>query len=112
MIDVVLPQLSSATLRCLADTGTLGNRFGIWVARAAELDLTDAPEQQIGLGGRAITARTITTTLQVGDLAWDAPVSFCEPWPFDFQLLGQEGFFRWFRVTFEAAERFLEIAPA
>ncbi len=37
-------------------------------------------------------------------------VGFCEPWPRgSTQLLGQEGFFRWFEVLVRAADRELEL---
>jgi len=42
---------------------------------------------------------------------YDAPVSFCDPWPFAFNLLGQEGFLRFFRLTLCAADCWLEIEP-
>lgn len=57
-------------------------------------------------------ARTLTVGLRLGSHAWEAPVSFCEPWPWDFQLLGQEGFLRFFRVTIEAAAGRLEVTPS
>jgi hypothetical protein len=42
---------------------------------------------------------------------WDAPVSFCTPWPFGFQLLGLDGFFRHFRVTISAYREWIECRP-
>jgi hypothetical protein len=42
---------------------------------------------------------------------WDAPVWFCEPWPFSFQLLGLDGFLRYFRITLSAYEEWLECIP-
>jgi hypothetical protein len=38
-------------------------------------------------------------------------VSFCDPWPFAFNLLGQEGFLRHFRLELCAAADWLEIEP-
>lgn len=49
--------------------------------------------------------------LSFGESRIDAPVWFCEPWPFAFHLLGQEGFLRYFRVTICAAEGWLECEP-
>jgi hypothetical protein len=37
---------------------------------------------------------------------------FCDPWPWGFQLLGQEGFFRYFRVCFDAADLSMTLEPA
>jgi hypothetical protein len=36
-------------------------------------------------------------------------VSFCDPWPFAFNLLGQEGFLRFFRLVLCGAEGWLDI---
>ena len=59
--------------------------------------------ERVALGGFRTEARTVSVRLTVGDVTWEAPVAFCEPWPLSFHLLGQEGFFRWFRVTVRAA---------
>lgn len=112
ILDVRVSGLPRFGLGCLVDTGSLHNRFAAWVAEAAGLDLSGVPTQSIGVGGRPTIARTVPVTLGVGEVTWEAPVSFCDPWPWDFQLLGQEGFFRWFRVVIEAADRSLEITPA
>ena len=58
-----------------------------------------------------MTARAVSVPLTLGDFSWETTVWFCDPWPFAFQLLGQEGFFRWFSVTIDAADRSLEIHP-
>jgi hypothetical protein len=53
----------------------------------------------------------VNVELQLAEFRWEAPVSFCDPWPFDFQVLGQEGFLRWFVVELDAANRTLQIVP-
>lgn len=111
LVDIEIEGMGPITIVCLTDTGSLHNRFGMWVARLAGIDLSDAESTRIGVGGRPVRARTTVTRLRFGEASWEAPVSFCEPWPWDFQLLGQEGFFRWFRVVFDAAERRMEITP-
>ncbi|MGH8907337.1 MAG: aspartyl protease family protein [Egibacteraceae bacterium] len=111
IVDVQVEGFDRAPLGCLMDTGSLHNRFGAWVAHSAGIDLSTARAESLGVGGRPTTARTVTIGLRVGDVSWEAPVSFCDPWPWDFQLLGQEGFFRWFRVVVEAANRSLELEP-
>lgn len=110
MVDVSIEGLEEASLACLVDAGTLGNRFASWIAREAGIELTSPPES-IALGGRWVLARPATVELTLGAYRWEAPVWFCEPWPWDFQLLGQEGFLRYFRVTIEAANHRLEIIP-
>ena len=42
---------------------------------------------------------------------WEAPVWFCYPWPFGFQLLGLDGFLRYFRVTISGYEEWVECRP-
>jgi hypothetical protein len=63
------------------------------------------------VGGLTATARHARAHLTIAGVRYDAPVTFCEPWPFAFNLLGQEGFLRFFRVTICAAEAWLEIDP-
>jgi len=111
MLDVWVQGIEHTPLTSLADTGTVHNRFATWIARHAGIDLSDVPPESIGVGGRPVIARTVTVGLALGDYAWEAPISFCEPWPWDFQILGQEGFFRYFRVVVEAANRTMDIRP-
>ena len=111
LVDVAVGGLEDASLACLLDTGSLHNRFAMWVAREAGIDLTGVEPLSVGVGGRPVIARTVAVSLTLGDYRWDAQVAFCEPWPWDFQLLGQEGFLRYFRVVIEAAEHRLEITP-
>lgn len=111
VIDVHVDGIERAALGCLLDTGTLHNRFGIGVARLAGLDLGGAPAESLGVGGRSTIGRTVAVGLRLGALSWEAPVTFCDPWPWDFQLLGQEGFPRWFTVVLEVADRRLDLRP-
>jgi hypothetical protein len=43
---------------------------------------------------------------------WEAPVGFCDPWPYGWGFLGQQSFFRFFVVTFRAADWELKVEPA
>lgn len=108
-LPVTVEGLTRAPQLCLLDTGALHNRFGSWVATAAGIDLTDAEEQRIALGGFVTTARSVSIHLAVDDVAWEAVVWFCDPWPLSFHLLGQEGFFRCFDVRIRAARYTVEI---
>lgn len=110
-MPVVIDSVERAPLECLLDTGSLDNRVAGWFARRYGIDLTGAAEEVIGIGGFTTVARTVTTRLSIGGFSWDAPVSFCDPWPLDFQLLGQEGFFRWFEVTIRAADLTIDLEP-
>lgn len=44
-------------------------------------------------------------------MRWVAPVSFCDPWPDPFGLLGLVGFFDAFDVTLQAARQRFALAP-
>jgi hypothetical protein len=88
---------------------TLHNRFGAWVAAAAGIDLSGAEPHRSAVGGFVTTARATPVQLTIGDVVWEPPVWFCDPWPLSFHLLGQEGFFRWFDVRLRAARFTVEI---
>lgn len=111
VVDVGIAHESATAVLALCDTGALHNRFAGWVADLIGLDLEGVEGEAIGVGGQHLLARTAVVSLRIGDVEWEAPVSFCAPWPWDYQLLGQEGFFRWFEVAVRAADRELEITP-
>lgn len=67
--------------------------------------------QELWLGGFRTEARSLPIQLSLEGTIWEAPVSFCEPWPLSFHLLGQEGFFRWFKVTMRAARFVVDVTP-
>lgn len=110
-VPVTVEGLSRAPQLCLLDTGALHNRFGSWLAEAAGIDLSGAREDEIAVGGVVATAKEARVQLTVGDVTWEAPVWFCDPWPLSFHLLGQEGFFQWFDVRVRAARYAIDIAP-
>ena len=101
--------LEGVPQRCLVDTGTATNRFGAWIAEAVGIDLEGAPEERIVVGGVTATAHHARAQLTIAGVRYDAPVTFCDPWPFAFNLLGQEGFLRYFRVTVCARELWLDV---
>jgi hypothetical protein len=111
VVPVQVEGLDSAPQLCLVDTGATHNRFGAWLAEATGIDLTDAPESDLAVGGVLTKARHARADLTIAGVRYDAPVTFCEPWPFAFHLLGQEGFLRFFRLEICAAESWLEIEP-
>ncbi len=49
--------------------------------------------------------------LAAGSYAWEAEVGFCDPWPYAWGLLGHASFFRFFIVTFRAADSEFELVP-
>jgi hypothetical protein len=111
VVPVQVEDLEEAPQLCLVDTGSTTNRFGRWLAEATGIDLSRAPADELAVGGITTTAWHARVDLTVAGLRYDAPVTFCEPWPFAFNLLGQEGFLRFFRVTICANEAWLEVEP-
>lgn len=109
VVPVQVEDLQEAPQLCLVDSGSTANRFGAWLATATGIDLDGAPETELAIGGVVTVARHARADLTIGGVRYDAPVSFCEPWPFAFNLLGQEGFLRYFRTTLCAAEGWLEL---
>ena len=111
VVPVQVEDLEDAPQLCLVDSGATTNRFGLWLAEATGVELAGAPEELVFVGGLRTTAFHARADLTVAGIRFDAPVSFCEPWPFAFNLLGQEGFLRFFRTTICAAEDWLELDP-
>lgn len=111
VVPVQVEDLEEAPQLCLVDTGSTANRFGAWLAEATGVDLERAPETPLHVGGVTTIARHARCDLTIAGRRYDAPVSFCDPWPFAFNLLGQEGFLRFYRVTLCAAENWLEVEP-
>ena len=102
---------------CLLDTGSAGIRMSAELARAAGIPLPDTPSGPdivVG-GGRSQVFETLQTLALRADghtHRWDAPVSFCDPWPHPFGLLGHLGFFDTFDVIFEGARSRFSIQRA
>ena len=115
VLDVWLEGLDLAPLGCLVDTGALRTRFSAELAEVAGIELGDGPRERLVLGGVVVEGEAARVTLRIGTgaeaIAWDAPVWFCDPWPFAFQLLGLEGFLRHFRVTVSGYEEWVECVP-
>jgi hypothetical protein len=73
----------------------------LFVAEAADIDLSSSIEEAITLGGLATGGRSARVTLRIGEWVFEAPVWFCDPWPWDFGLLGVNGFFRYFTIEID-----------
>jgi hypothetical protein len=111
VVPVQVEDLEEAPQLCLVDTGATTNRFGAWLAEATGIDVGSAPEGTLVVGGITTTTLDARIDLTIAGMRYEAPVTFCDPWPFAFSLLGQEGFLRFFRVTLCAAEAWLEVEP-
>ena len=111
VVPVQVEDLEEAPQLCLVDTGATTNRFGAWLAEATGVDLGSAAEGTLVVGGVTTTTLAARVDLTIAGMRYEAPVTFCDPWPFAFSLLGHEGFLRFFRVTLCAAEAWLEVEP-
>jgi hypothetical protein len=110
VLDVVVEGLVEAPLRCLVDPGSIHTLMPTWVASEAGVELKEDEGRRLRLGGGEVMARFARAHLSVAGQQWEAPIGFCDPWPYGWGLLGQQ-FFRFFVVTFRAADWELEIEP-
>ena len=115
IVDVVVEGLDIAPQACLLDSGATAIRFGAHVAQICGIDLSEAPETRLAVGGTIVRALMAEVGLLVKDdiesYAWNAPVWFCDPWAPAFGLLGLAGFFDHFRVTISSYEEWIELTP-
>jgi hypothetical protein len=111
LVDVAVADVDSVLVPCLVDSGALNSLLPRWAAEVAAVDLSGTTERRIGLGGATTSARFAAVTLSTADLAWEASVGFCDPWPYAWGLLGHHSFFRWFTITFRAVDHEFEIDP-
>lgn len=115
IIDVVVEGLEIAPQACLLDSGATAIRFGVHVAELCGVDLSNAPQKQLAVGGAIVTARMAEVDLFVQDhedsYTWSPPVWFCDPWAPAFGLLGLTGFFDHFEVTIASYEERFELTP-
>jgi Aspartyl protease len=110
-LPVRVEDLTEGPLLCLVDTGSTANRFGVEVAEAVGIDLHGSPTDIVATAGIRVTAYHARVDVTIAGTRYDAPVTFCDPWPFAFGLLGQEGFLRFFRVTLCAKDLWLDVEP-
>jgi hypothetical protein len=115
IVDIALEGLEAAPIACLLDTGALRTRMDREFAELAGVDLTDTITETLAVGGGqtvgAFARVTLTLTDGTEEHSWDAPVWFCDPWPYAFGLAGLEGFLNHFRVTISGYEEFLDVMP-
>ncbi len=55
----------SARVGCLLDTGSIMNRFGLWVAEAAVLDLDRAEQSEAAVGGIRTQSLNLSVDLSI-----------------------------------------------
>jgi hypothetical protein len=114
-VDVWLEGIDAVPLASLVDTGALRTRFSRDLATAAGIQPDDDLAERFAIGGAIVTGAPARVLMRVGSgddvHAWMAPVWFCDPWPFGFQLLGLEGFLQHFRVTLSAYHEWIDCQP-
>lgn len=114
VVDVVVDGLELAPQACLVDTGATDVRMGRHVADLAGIELDSTQSDEILVGGLRTTGSTVTVQLELrqgGDgHVWNPSVSFCDPWPWAFCLLGLRGLDP-FLLTMNAYEEWLELEP-
>lgn len=111
LLRVAVGDVDDILVPCLVDSGATDSLLPAWAAELAGLDLGGGPARTIAVAARAVDARFATVRLTAGGHSWEAEVGFCEPWPYEWGILGQRSFFRWFTVTFRAADLELEAVP-
>lgn len=111
LLDVSFGDVDDVFVPCLVDTGAVQTLLPQWVASDCGVDLDDVAEVVFGVGGSSTRARFAIVRLSAAGHTWEAEVGFCEPWQYSWGLLGHESFFRYFTVTFRAADGEFELIP-
>lgn len=111
LLDVRVGDMEEVEFPCLVDSGSSHTLLPRVLASAAGVDLRSTSPRRLAVGGHATTALFTTVHLATEALEWDADVGFCEPWTASWGLLGHHSFFRWFTVTFRAADYEFELEP-
>lgn len=111
LLDVAVADMDELRFPCLVDSGAVHTLLPIWLADAAGIDLGEAERRSLAVAVTVTSAAFVTTRVTAGAHTWEAEVAFCHPWPYSWGLLGQRSFFRYFTVTFRAADFELELTP-
>jgi hypothetical protein len=115
VVDVALEGLLAAPMECLLDTGALRTRMSAELAPLAGVQLDDALTEEFWVAGLqtlgTVAHVRLTMTEGADQFSWDAPVWFCDPWPYPFGLAGLEGFLHHFVVTIRAYDGYLDLEP-
>lgn len=111
LLDVVVGDMDELRFPCLVDSGALHTLLPRWLATSAGIDLHEAEKGSLAVAASGTEAAFVTTLLRAANHTWEAEVGFCDPWPYSWGLFGQQSFFRFFTVTFRAADLEFEVAP-
>lgn len=111
VLDLVVEDMDDVLVPCLVDSGSVHTLLPSWVAEAAAVPLFEVQPRVLGVGGTSTSATFAIVRFGAGGRVWEAEAGFCEPWPYSWGLLGHASFFRFFTVTFRAADFEFEINP-
>jgi len=115
VVDIALEGLEAAPLECLLDTEALRTRISAEIAPLAGIELPGDLTEEFYIAGTKTVGSLVRVNLTVADgtdeFSWDAPVWFCDPWPYPFGLAGLEGFLHHVVVTIHAYDGYLDIRP-
>lgn len=103
--------IAGVTVKGLVDSGAINTIAHSWIAESAGINLGSAPERTLGVGASPVAVRFHTVELRAAGLVWEAGVGFSDNWAPGWVLLGHNSFFRYFWVTFRAADLQFEILP-
>jgi len=96
-------------LMSLVDSGAEHTVFHVDVAERLGFDVTDHPEAILeGVGG-VVDGYMIRVGIRLGRHQWDTFAIFTDGLKPGSGLLGQQGFFEFFKVTFDYQERVMDI---
>lgn len=110
LLDVEVEN-SGVPVKGLIDTGAVNTLFDRWVAEDAWVDLAEAEERPLLVGGKDYTGRFVTVSLASAGHRWEAEVGFCDDWQPGWALLGHHAFLRHFTLIVRAADLEFELEP-
>ena len=113
IIPVVIEGRDRAVVYALVDSGATISLFHISIAEDVGIDLEDAePVYLAGIGGyiRAYIKKRVKISIEgLGSIT--IPIAFSEYIAADIAVLGRQGFFEAFEITFREWEKKLVIKP-
>jgi hypothetical protein len=104
LLDVAVVDMDELRYPCLVDSGAVNTLLPRWLADAAAVDLRGVGGRSVAVATTATAAAFVTVGLSAAGHRWEAEIGFCDPWPYSWGLLGHRSFFRFFTVTFRAAD--------
>ena len=111
LLDVAVGDVDDVVVPCLIDSGAVHTLLPSWLAGTAGIPLDDAERRDLAVAGAGVRAAFVTCRIAAAGQAWEAQIGFASDWPYSWGLLGHDAFFRFFTVTFRAADLEFEIDP-